>query len=204
MKRAEQGGEYVGVKRAVSEWKIAKAVDCAALFQDAQVRVESDFPQRDDNLNVGEQFQFTLEEWTAVAQFVGCWAIAGWRTVRGGGDPGVVKLKAVLCMAAFRLRSEPGAIQRAVQKVTGTISGEHTSSSIGTMSAGRQTEDQQPGRDIAERRHRFPPVIPVKISAPPRNRDTAAVGNQAWTPLAGHDLPIEGDQATVVDLTGFR
>jgi len=67
MVRAQQGGAQTRIQYPVSELEICKARNFVAGFQDAQVRVERDFPQSDDNLNVGKQFQFSLEERTAIA-----------------------------------------------------------------------------------------------------------------------------------------
>ena len=50
--RAEQGGAQAAVQHVVTEAEIGETLDLAAVLQDAQVRIEGDFPQRDDDLNV--------------------------------------------------------------------------------------------------------------------------------------------------------
>jgi len=67
MVRAKQGRAQAAIQDSMCESEVGETNYLAAGFQDAQVRVESDFSQRDNNLNVGEHLQFAFEERTAVA-----------------------------------------------------------------------------------------------------------------------------------------
>jgi hypothetical protein len=48
---AEQRGAQVCIQRVVPETEIGKTLDLSAVFQYAQVRIESDFSQCDNYLN---------------------------------------------------------------------------------------------------------------------------------------------------------
>lgn len=75
------------------------------------------------------------------SQFVsGRRAMARGRHLRAGNP------KTVLRIAAFGSRGKSRTEQRPVQEVAGTVSGEHTSCSIGTMRPWRQTRNQQTRR----------------------------------------------------------
>jgi hypothetical protein len=87
----------------VPEAEIGQVLDRAAALQDAEVGVESDFPQGDHNPKIREQFEFAFEEGAAVAEFFGRWLIVRWRAVGGGGDPGVEQAKSVFGVRAFGL-----------------------------------------------------------------------------------------------------
>ena len=108
-----------------------------------------------------------------------------------GGDPGVAKVKTVLNAAAFGLGSKSRHMEGSVQEIPGTISSEHTSCTVRAMRARRQTKNQQSGRCIAERRHRFTPVIPIAECTVFRDGDFAAMADQARAALTFHDLPAD-------------
>jgi hypothetical protein len=177
--RAEQGGEHAPVQNTMTEPEAG-----TALLQDAQPGIESDFPQRDHNLNVGKYFQFAFEERTAVAQFQRRGFIAGWCAVSRGRDPGIGQPQSVIRTAAFGLGRKSRLVEGSIEEIAGTISGEHTSCSIRAMRPGRQTKNQQPGRYIAERRNGFTPVIPIEERPALRSSDFTAVADQAGTEFA--------------------
>ena len=113
-------------------------------------------------------------------------------------DPDIGKPQPVVRAPALRLRSKTGAMERAIHKVAGTVAGEHASGSIGAMRGRSQTENQQAGRWIAERRHRFTPVVPVQIRPSLVAGNLLTVGDQAGTPDTRYNLPIQRDKVSVV------
>ena|SRR5258708_18315339 len=116
----------------------------------------------------------------------------------GGGDPCIAKLKAVVNTAACSLRGEARAVQRSVKIVTGTISSEHTSSTISTMCSGRQPENEQSCQRIAERRYWFPPVILIDVRTPFCGRNRLAMLDQTRAPLAFDDILVQHDKVLFV------
>src|SRR5579863_878326 len=191
------------VKHAVSETKIRKALDPTVAFEHGQAGVECDLPQRHDDLHIAKQLQFALEERTAVAQLLRRWLVIRWRAMRGRGNPRIVKLKAVVRVATLRLGGKSRPVKRFVQKIAGTISGEHTSCTISTMRTGRQTKNQQPGRNIAEGWNRFTPVIPIEECPAFRDGDFAAMRDQAGAAYTPHHLAIQRDKVSVASFYGI-
>lgn len=122
------------------------------------------------------------------------------RTVSRRGHPRIAKFQAVVYASALGLRCEARPVQRAVEEVTGTISGKHTSNTISTMCSRRQAENEQACQRIAERRYRLPPVILVNVSAPLRGRNCLAMLNQARAPLAFNNLLVQRDKVLFVTI----
>ena len=111
-------------------------------------------------------------------------------------DPCIGKLKAVLRAVALGLGSKTRVVERPIEEVAGTISGEHTSSPIRAMRTGRQTKNQQPRRSITEGRYGFTPVLPIEISPAFCYGNFAAVVDQAGAALAGHYLAVQRDRVS--------
>jgi hypothetical protein len=72
------------------------------------------------------------------------------------------------------------------------------------MRPGRQTENQQPSRSIAEGRNRFTPVFPIEKRPAFRDSDFAAVGNQSRAAFALYHLPIQRDKVSVAAYSGIE
>lgn len=104
-------------------------------------------------------------------------------------DPGIAQNKAVAHRIAFRLRCETGPIERAVEKFTGTISGKHATGTVSSVGAGREANDEEAGVRIAERGHRFAPVLPVVPGAAFGHGYSAAMVGETRTFFARDDLP---------------
>src|SRR5579863_2100551 len=199
----KQSGAQAAVQQAVPEPEIGKTLQLTAVFQYSQIRIESDLSQRDNNLNTAKHFQFTFEEGTAVAQFQRRGLVARWRAVCRRRDPCVGKLKTVQCVAALRLGGESRFMKGPVQEVAGTISCEHTSSTISAVRARGQTENQQARRQVAEGRNRPAPVIPVEECASFRQGDVAAMADQARAAFAFLYLLIQHDRVSFATFSGF-
>lgn len=99
----EQGREHICIKRTVCETELGGALDFAIVFQDAQIRVESNLAERKDSSQMDEQFELTLQIRSAIKQLLRSGFIVWRRTMCGGCDPGIAQFKAILCMDAFRL-----------------------------------------------------------------------------------------------------
>ena len=177
------------------ETEVAKTLDCSPILQDAQICIKRDFSQRDYDLDIGEQLQFTFEEWTAVAQFAGRGLIPWRRAMGRRGDPDIAELQTIIAHAGSPVGWQiPPYLKRSVQELAGTISGKHTSTTISTMGGGRQTKNQQPRPGIAEGWNRFTPVAPVQVCPPFCCRNLAAMLDQSGAAFTPHDLLIQGDK----------
>jgi len=194
MIRAEQGRPQVE-KYIVTEAEGGNAVDGATVFQDREVRVEGDLAQHDDEPQVCQQLQLTLKIRPAIAQLEGRRLVARRRAVPGGGNPGIGKAQTVVRGRALGPGGETGAVQSAVQEVTGTVSGKHTSGTISAMCGRSQAKNQHPGGRVAERRHGLTPVVPFQEGAPFDGRDFAAMADKTRAFFTLHNLAIEADKS---------
>jgi hypothetical protein len=118
--------------------------------------------------------------------------------VCGRCDPRIAQLKPIVGAPAFRLGSKSGIVQGPVEKVAGTISGKHASSTVSTMSSGSQSKNKQAGVRITKRRYRFPPIIPVDVCAPFYGGNGFAMPDQPRTSLAFDDCMVQHDKVLFI------
>ena len=69
-------------------------------------------------------------------------------------------------MRGRRLIREACAKKRLVQKIAGTVAGEHASRAVAAVRRGSKAENQQFGAGIAEARNGLAPVVPIAKGAP--------------------------------------
>ena len=106
-------------------------------------------------------------------------------------DPCVLQGQPIIEVKAFRLRGKTRSVQGPVKELTGTVACEHTSSTISTMRTRGQSENQQTGRRISERRHGPSPVVPIEIRPAFDDRNLSAVFAESRTPFAANNLAIQ-------------
>lgn len=59
------------------------------------------------------------------------------------------------------------------------------------MGSRSKADDEQARPRVAETGHGFPPILPISIRAALPFGNLAAVRDEAWTPSAGNDLPLD-------------
>ena len=101
------------------------------------------------------------------------------------GDVDVVEAQPVVGRDRGRLVRQAGPVQRRIEPVAAAVAGEHPAGAVRAVRRGRQTDDQDLRRRIAEARHRSSPIGLVGEGAAPLQRDLLAPGNQ---PRAGSAL----------------
>ena len=79
-----------------------------------------------------------------------------------GCDPDAVQAQPVIRPRGTRRAGEPRAPQRPVEEVAGAVAGEHPPGPVGAVRGGRQAEQQQARRRVAEARHRAGPSTPAR------------------------------------------
>ena len=178
----------------VTEDEGRTAGDHAVGFQDIQVDVEGDLAEGDDHLQVGQQFQLALEVGTAVAQFLWRGFVAGRGAMGGGGDVEIVQGQAVVAGNAGGAGGETGLVEDPVEDVAGAVAGEHATRSVGTVSARRESQNQDTGGRVAEGRHGESPVGLVAVGAALELRDFRRMPAQAGTTSAGYYLLVKNFQ----------
>ncbi|HTA42380.1 MAG TPA: hypothetical protein VK789_08035 [Bryobacteraceae bacterium] len=184
--------------------EIGDTSDRAMALQYGKVGIESDLSQNHNYPNVSQQIQFPFEIRPAITKFLWPRFVAGRRTVDRSGNPGIVQFKTVISASALRLRSKTGFMKGSVEEVTGTISSEHTSSTISTMCSRRQAKDQEPSGRITERRHRSTPVIPIEVRPTLSRGDFAAVRDETRAALALYNFPQQRGKVLFVTLGDFK
>jgi hypothetical protein len=165
--------------------------DHAAIAQNAEIRVERDFAERDHHAQALEQIELTLEILATVAEFIGRGFVGGRGAADGGGNICVREPHAVVARNAFRLRCEPGLEKRAIQKIAGAVAREHAAGAIASVRGGCESDDQQTGARVAKTRDRKAPVNPIAISASPDEGDLLAIFAKARATLTGDDFGLE-------------
>ena len=94
-------------------------------------------------------------------------------------------------MRGRRLRGEAGAVQHAIEKMTGAIAGERAAGAIGAMRARRQAENQHPRVHIAKARYWLGPIVAIAIGAALLAPDLLAIFTQPRTAGAGDEFAIQ-------------
>lgn len=124
----------------VAKHKVRAARDLALRLEDLQINVEGDPAQGNHDLNLCEQFQLAFQVGSAVGELFPGRLVAWGRTAHYSGDVGIAQRQPVVFRNAGRLRSETGFKQSFVQKVAGTIAGEHAARPIRAVCPRRQPD----------------------------------------------------------------
>ena len=192
------------IEHVMPEAEVGNTSDFPAALPSGEVSIHGDLSEHDDNAHISKQVEFAFEVRAAIPYLLWKRFVVGGRTVDRGSDPGIMQFKTISTASAFRLRCKASPIKRPVEEVTGTISGEHASSTIGPMCTRRQAKDQEPRRRITERRHGLTPIIPVEISTTLSRRDFVAVPDQTGAKLARYNLPLQSGKVLFVTFGDFK
>ena len=99
-----------------------------------------------------------------------------------------------MARSTVRLRRESGLKQGAVEKFSGTVACEHTSSTISTMSSRREPHDQHARLRISKSGDWPAPVIAIAVSAALHGRDVVTVFPEPRAAVAIDDFLLQRDQ----------
>lgn len=186
------------------EPEIGDSRDGAPALHHGKIRIEGDLSQHHHNAKIPQQVQFAFKEGPAVAQLYRQRFVSGWRAVDRGRDPCIMQLETIFRTLALRLRRESGVVQRTIQEVAGTISREHTSSTIGAMCSGSEAENQQARGRVAERRYWFSPIFPFEECPAFRRRHFAAVPDQTGATPAVNNFPVQRGKVLFITFGDFK
>jgi len=103
------------------EWIQGTARDCAAISQDPQIVIMSEFAQRDHDLDTGQQIQLSLKIPATGSNFFQGRFVIGWSTVARRSNVGVFELEAVIRATTLGLRRKPGRMKNPVQDVSRAV-----------------------------------------------------------------------------------
>jgi hypothetical protein len=168
--------------------------DRAAPLQQAERRLERDPAKRHDDSHAWERGDFRVEVAHAGVDLVRRRLVRGRRAADRGHDVRIAKLEPVVDAPRGWNAREPRPIERRHQEVTRAVAREDAAGSVGAVRGGRETDDQQPRRGIAEARDRTSPVHLVAVRAFLFESDAAAVLPQTRTTIAGDNRVANGNE----------
>lgn len=138
-----------------------------------------------------QQRELTVEPAPARLDLVRGRPIVGWNAPCCEGDVDPVENESVVAMGTRRLAGESRTVQRRVEKVAGPVAGEGASGAVSAVRAGREAEDDERSRGIAEPGDRLSPVTFVEVATSLRARDLFAPGHEPRARGAAHEARIE-------------
>ena len=175
------------MNRPVAKGKRRETGDVAPIFQRLQISAQGDAAQY-QNSSRPQHFQFANEIGLTIVKLGGKRLIGGRSTAGGGRDVCVVQYEAVTAIKRRGLIGESCRVHCPVQEISGTIAGEHSSGSIGTVSRRRKAEYQQASSRVSEAGHRFAPILPIEECAAFFAGHCFAIAHQARAFPAGDNF----------------
>ncbi len=161
--------------------------DDSGVEQISQVAIEGNLAEADDDPDTRQGLHLVGEVLGTVTDLLRERLISGRGTAYDRGYPGMTELEAIVAGDRFGFTGKAEVVKNWIHEVAGSVTGERTAGSIGTMSAGSESKDQDTGARIAESGDRTRPVGLVLIRAATSFTKTAAVVAQPRATLAGDD-----------------
>ena len=143
-----------------------------------------------------ERIELAVKKAAAIADLIRRGLVLRRSAAHYGGDVCIAQGEPVFFVRGRGLRGEAGAVQHAIEKMTGAIAGERAAGAVGAMRARRQAEDQHPRVHIAEARHRLGPIVAVAVGAALLTPDLLAIFDQPQTAGAGDEFAIKLDKSS--------
>jgi hypothetical protein len=186
---AAEESQAVGesVLGTVTKGVVGAAIDLAAQQEVGKEAVPSDFAQADDYPDLAQRFDLGGEMSGAVPNLLGGWLVSGWGAADDGGDPGMAEAQAVVAGYGVWLSREAELVEYGIHEVAGAVAGEGPAGAVGSMSTGREAENQDAGLGVSEARDGPGPVGMVDIGAAASFADASAVFAESWAELATGD-----------------
>src|SRR5262249_1212529 len=179
-------GAVLELRTRIEPWK-------AELLPRLQERVERDAAQRQTHAHARQGGDLANQVLAAAVQLLRRGLVVGRRASRGRGDVGASQNEAIVPMRRARRAGQALPIGPSVEPLPRAIPREHAPGSIGAGRPGRQPEDQEPRRGVAESRDGTAPVFLVEVRLALHARDLGAVPAQPRAAPAADHIP--GDPA---------
>ena len=143
-----------------------------------------------------KRIEFAVEKVRTVADLFWRGLVLRRSAAHHGGDVGIAQRESVFFVRSRGLRGEAGAVQHAIEKMTGAIAGERAAGAVGAMCARRQAENQHPRVHIAKARYWLGPIVAIAIGAALLTPDLLAVIDQPRTAGAGNEFAIQLNESS--------
>jgi len=181
--------QAVGEKilRPMREVILGFASNDAGMKQVGKVSIESDLSKTNDHADTWQRLNLAGEMGGAVANLLGQRLVAGWSAANDGGNPGVAKLETIVAVDGSGLGGEAKFVQDGIHEITGAIPSKRAASTVGSVSAGGQSEDQDAGAGVAKAGNGTGPVSLILVGTALRFADTATIVTKAGTAFTGND-----------------
>ncbi len=115
-------------------------------------------PQRQIDRRLLEELDLTFQVGQAILTFLGSGAVLGRSAPDPRGDPGSGEEESVLAVDGFGLIRKSRPMKSSKQPISGSVSGEQSAGSIGSVSPGGETDDDQLSLGITKSWNRTSPV----------------------------------------------
>jgi hypothetical protein len=155
--------------------------------QVGKISVEGDLSKTNDDADTRQSLNLIREVGGAVTNLLGLGLVAWWSTANDGGNPGMAKLQSIIAIDGAGLGGKAKLMQDGIHEVARAIAGKGAASTVGSMCAGRETEDQNACARVTEARNGPGPVGLVQVGTTLRFADAAAVVTKAGTAFTGDD-----------------
>lgn len=153
-----------------------------------EIAVKRDLSKADDDAQMPELSEFRVQMHGAVADLLRS-RLVSWRGAANHRcDPGFAKLESILARHTLRLICKAGLVENRVHEVTGSVAGERSAGSVGSMGAGGEAENQHAGARITKTRHGPCPVGLIPVRAALRLSDPFAVRAKTGALFTADDL----------------
>src|SRR6266481_4284204 len=128
-----------------------------------EISVKSDSAEHDHDLDVLHQRQLAVEMARTICDLFRRGLVQRRRAADSSGNVCVFKDQAIVAMRRGCLRSEAGFVQHRIHEVSGAVAGKGPPRAVRSMSARRETEDQNTRIGVAEAGDWLGPVLPFEI-----------------------------------------
>jgi hypothetical protein len=150
--------------------------------QVGKISIKGDLSKTDNDADTWQRLDLSSEVRGAVTNLLWLGFVARWSTADDGGDPGMAEFEAVVAVDGAGFVRETKFMQNGIHEVAGAIASERAASTVGSMGAGGQAEDENAGA-----RNRTRPVSLVQVGTALRFADTTTVVAKTGTAFTGDD-----------------
>src|SRR5262249_13539439 len=119
---------------------------------------ESDFAQRDDHLDLGQELQLSEQIGLAVGNFLALRFICWGSTVECLGDKTIVQLQTVVAVCGHGLIGKTMRVQCPIEPFPTAVASKSPAGAVAAMGGWRQTKHEEPGLRVTKTGDGFAPI----------------------------------------------
>jgi hypothetical protein len=177
------------ITRAMPKRKRSQRRNLPALLKQSQISPHRDATKHQHRARP-QNFQLAFQKVPAIRQLRRQRFIRRRRATQSRGHISILQRQTVFPIRRNRLIGKPRAKQSLVQKISRTISREHSPRAIRAMRRGRKSQNQELRPRIAESRNRLSPVIACRKRSALVPRDLFTIPYQPRARAAAGNFPV--------------